>query len=119
VRNHAKLTYNAVAAWMDGHGPLPEAAVKVQGMDAQLRLQDTVAGRLRELRHQKGALDFASLEARPVFKEDAVVGMRAEKPNRANRLIEEFMIAGNGVAARFLEAKGRPSLRRVVRSPER
>jgi len=119
VRNHAKLTYNAVAAWMDGHGPLPEAAARVQGMDAQLRLQDAVAGRLRELRHQKGALDFASLEARPVFKEDAIVGMRAEKPNRAKRLIEEFMIAGNGVAARFLEAKGRPSLRRVVRSPER
>ncbi|HEX7505984.1 MAG TPA: ribonuclease catalytic domain-containing protein, partial [Polyangia bacterium] len=94
VRNHAKLTYNAVADWLDGHGPLPEAAASVQGMDAQIRLQDVVAGRLRGLRHQKGALDFASLEARPVFKDDAVVGMRAEKPNRAKRLIEEFMIAG-------------------------
>ena len=119
VRNHAKLTYNAVAAWLDGHGPLPTAAVAVPGMDAQLRLQDRAARRLREMRHQKGALDFASLEARPVFRDDAVVGMRAEKPNCAKRLIEEFMIAGNGVAARLLEAKGRPSLRRVVRSPER
>jgi exoribonuclease-2 len=119
VRNHAKLTYNAVAAWLDGQGPLPEAAAAVQGMDAQLRLQDAVAVRLRELRYQKGALDFASLETRPVFKDDAIVGMHAEQPNRAKRLIEEFMIAGNGVAARFLEAKGRPSLRRVVRSPER
>jgi VacB/RNase II family 3'-5' exoribonuclease len=119
VRNHSKMTYNAVAAWLDGQGPLPQAAASVSGMDAQLRLQDTVARRLRELRHQKGALDFTSLEARPVFKGDAVVGMHAEKPNRAKRLIEEFMIAGNGVAARFLEAKGRPSLRRVVRSPER
>jgi len=119
VRNHAKLAYNAVAAWMDGHGPLPEAAATVPGMDAQLRLQDAIAGRLRELRHQHGALDFASLEARPVFRDDAVVGMHAEQPNRATRLIEEFMIASNGVAARFLEGKGRPSLRRVVRSPER
>ena len=119
VRNHSKLTYNAVAAWLDGNAPLPEAAASVVGMDAQLRLQDAVAERLRELRHQKGALDFASLEARPVFKDDAVVGMQAEKPNRAKKLIEEFMIAGNGVAARFLEAKGRPALRRVVRSPER
>ncbi len=119
VRNHSKLTYDAVAAWLDGNGPLPEAAASVVGMDAQLRLQDAVAKRLRELRHQKGALDFASLEARPVFKDDAVVGMHAEKPNRAKKLIEEFMIAGNGVAARFLEAKGRPALRRVVRSPER
>jgi exoribonuclease-2 len=98
---------------------LPEAAATVPGMDAQLRLQDAIAGRLRELRHQHGALDFASLEARPVFRDDAVVGMHAEQPNRATRLIEEFMIASNGVAARFLEGKGRPSLRRVVRSPER
>jgi len=119
VRNHAKLTYNAVADWLDGRGALPQAAASVQGMDAQIRLQETVACRLRDLRHQKGALDFASLEARPVFKDDAVVGMHAEKPNRAKRLIEEFMIAGNGVVARFLAAKGRPALRRVVRSPER
>jgi VacB/RNase II family 3'-5' exoribonuclease len=119
VRNHAKLAYNAVAAWLDGQGPLPEAAAAVPGMDAQLHLQDAVAGRLRELRYQTGALDFASLEARPVFKDDAVVGMHAEKPNRAKRLIEEFMLAGNGVVARFLEAKRRPALRRVVRSPER
>ena len=119
VRNHAKLTYNAVGEWLDGQGSPPEAAALVPGMDAQIRLQDAVAGRLRQLRHEKGALDFASLEARPVFKDDTVVGMYAEKPNRAKRLIEEFMIAGNGVVARFLEAKGRPSLRRVVRSPER
>ena len=119
VRNHSKLTYDAVAAWLDGNASLPEAAASVVSMDAQLRLQDAVARRLRELRQQKGALDFASLEARPVFKDDAVVGMQAEKPNRAKKLIEEFMIAGNGVAARFLEAKGRPALRRVVRSPER
>jgi len=119
VRNHARLSYDSLAAWLDGHGALPEAATSVQGMDVQIRLQDSVACRLRELRHQKGALDFASIEARPVFRDDAVVGMHAEKPNRAKRLIEEFMIASNGVAARFLEAKGRPSLRRVVRSPER
>jgi exoribonuclease R len=28
------------------------------------------------------------------------------------------MIAANGVTARFLEAKGRPSLRRVLRTPK-
>jgi exoribonuclease-2 len=119
VRNDSKLTYNAVAAWLDGQGPLPEAAASVTGMDAQLRLQDAVAERLRQLRHEKGALDFASLESRPVFSDDMIVGMHAERRNRAKGLIEEFMIAGNGVVARFLEAKGRPSLRRVVRSPER
>jgi exoribonuclease-2 len=119
VRNRAKLAYNAVAAWLDGQGALPDAAAAVAGMDNQLRTQDEVAARLRRLRHQKGALDLESLEARPIFREDAVVGLHAELPNRAKWLIEEFMIAANGVVARFLEAKSRPSLRRVVRSPER
>jgi len=119
VRNRAKLAYNAVAAWLDETGPLPEAAGAVSGMDGQLRMQDDVAARLRRLRHEKGALDLESIESRPVFRDDEVVGLRAEKSNRAKSLIEEFMIAANGVVARFLEAKARPSLRRVVRSPER
>jgi exoribonuclease-2 len=88
-------------------------------MEAQLRLQDEVADKLRRLRHQRGALDLMSLQARPVFHGDAVVGLRADRSNRAKWIIEELMIAGNGVVARFLDAKARPSLRRVVRSPER
>jgi exoribonuclease-2 len=119
VRNQAKLAYNAVAAWLDGQGPLPAPAAQVKGMDGQLRMQDEVATRLRKLRHALGALDLQSLEARPVFEGDAVVGLHEEKPNRAKHLIEDFMIAANGVVARFLEKHGRPSLRRVVRSPER
>jgi exoribonuclease II len=119
VRSYAKLAYRGVADWLDGEGALPEAAAASPGMDAQLRLQDLVASRLRQLRHERGALDLASLEARPVFHDDAVVGLRVEKPNRAKWLVEEFMIASNGVVARFLEAKKRPAMRRVVKSPER
>jgi exoribonuclease-2 len=119
VRNRAKLAYNAVAAWLDGQAPLPEPAARVKGIDQQLRIQDEVAARLRRLRHQQGALDLQSLESRPVFRGDAVVGLQGEEPNRAKQLIEDFMIAANGVVARFLEGKARPSLRRVIRSPER
>jgi exoribonuclease-2 len=88
-------------------------------MDGQLRLQEGVAQVLRHRRHQEGALDLESIEARPIFHDDMVVGLKAEKPNRAKWMIEEFMIAANGVVARFLEKNQRPSLRRVVRSPER
>jgi exoribonuclease-2 len=119
VRNRAKLAYNAVAAWLDGQGPLPAPAARVRGMDLQLRMQDEAAARLRRLRHQQGALDLQSLETRPVFGGDTVVGLQADEPNRATQLIEDFMIAANGVVARYLESKARPSLRRVVRSPER
>jgi exoribonuclease-2 len=119
VRNYAKLTYDEVGAWLDGSGPLPVVAASVPDMDVQLRLQDSVAARLRKQRHERGALDFSSREARPVFRDGVVVGMKAEKPNRAKELIEELMIASNGIAARFMDAKSRPALRRVVRSPER
>lgn len=119
VRNHAKLAYNAVAAWLTGVGELPEAAARVPGMDAQLRLQDHAAEALRDARARRGALHFQSLEARVVFQDEQVVGLEPDAPNRAKGLIEELMVAANGVVARWLAAARRPSLRRVVRSPER
>ena len=119
VHNQAKLTYDATAAWLEGQGPLPQAAARVPGLDAQLKLQDQAASRLRRLRHERGALDLQSLESRAVFSGDAVVGLHVDKPNRAKHLIEEFMVAANGVVARFLVDRARPSLGRVVRSPER
>jgi exoribonuclease II len=119
VRNQAKLAYNAVAAWLDGEGPLPAAAAAVRGLDDNLRLQDRVAHDLRRERHEHGALDLQTIEARPVFAGENVTELRAELPNRAKQLIEDFMIAANGATARFLAERDIASLRRVVRSPER
>ena len=42
-----------------------------------------------------------------------------EKKNRATEIIEDFMIAANGVTARYLSSRKFPSLRRVVRTPKR
>ena len=39
--------------------------------------------------------------------------------NRARDLIEDFMIAANTATAEFLAARRSPSIRRVVRTPER
>ena len=119
VHNHAKLAYNAVAAWLDGKGPMPEALAAVPGLEKQIRVQEQTAVRLKTLRHKKGALDFQSLESRPVFQGEKVVALQALSSNRATSLIEELMIAANGVSARFLDAKRSPILRRVVRSPDR
>ena len=55
----------------------------------------------------------------PLFDGDQIVDLEVEAKNRARELIEDFMIAANGVTARFLAGKGIASLRRVVRSPER
>lgn len=119
VRNRAKLAYNSVAAWLEGQGPLPDAAARVRGLDQLLRLQDRAARMLDQVRHEAGALDFETAEVRHVFDGDALTDLRAERPNRAKSLIANFMIAANGVTAKFLDAHGFPSLRRVVRSPDR
>jgi VacB/RNase II family 3'-5' exoribonuclease len=118
VHSHAKLAYDAVAAWLEGGEP-PEALARVPGLEAQLRAQDAAAQRLRRRRFEEGALQLETVEARPVFDGDRVVGLRPQEQNRARQLIEELMIASNGVSAQFLEGKGLPGLRRVVRSPER
>ncbi len=119
VRNKAKLAYNSVGAWLEQRGPLPAAAAAVAGMDAQLVLQDQVAQALSALRHEHGALDFETIELRPTFDGDAVTGLEHDTPNRAKSLIENLMIAANGAGARFLASRGFPSIRRVVKAPER
>ena len=118
VHNHAKLAYNSVAAWLDG-GEQPERLAGVEGLAENLRLQDAAADRLRAHRQERGALDLETIEARPVVRDGQVVELRQERRNNARMLIEDFMIAANGVTARFLREHDVPSIRRVVRSPER
>jgi exoribonuclease-2 len=119
VNNKAKLAYNAVGAWLAGEGPLPPAAAAVPGIDEQLRMQDRVAQALDAVRVEHGALGFETIEVENVFDGDTLHEVRSQKPNRAKSLIANLMIAANGVTARFLDGKGFPSLRRVVKSPER
>jgi VacB/RNase II family 3'-5' exoribonuclease len=119
VRNQAKLAYNSVAAWLEGKGPMPEAVAAVPGLFDNLRLQDRVAQQLKALRHEHGALDLQTLEARPVIVGDKIQDLQVDGRNRAKEIIEDFMIAANGVTARFLHGKKVASLRRMVRSPKR
>ena len=119
VRNHAKLAYSSVGTWLEGKGPLPEAVAVVPGLAENLRIQDRVAQQLKALRHEHGALDLQTLEARPVFAGEEIQDLRVDERNRAKEIIEDLMIAANGVIARFLHGKKVPSLRRLVRSPKR
>ena len=119
VHSQAKLAYNSVAAWLEGTGPVPEAIAAVAGLAENLRLQDQVAQSMKNYRHARGALSLETIEAQPVFEGDLVSGIEVEEKNRAKTIIEDLMIAANGVAARFLDTKGSPSIRRVVRTPKR
>ena len=119
VHNQAKLAYNSVAAWLEKEGPVPERIAIVTGLDEQIRIQDRTAQRLRDVRHRQGALSLETIEAIPVFDGDRLIDLKIDRGNRAKELIEDLMVAANGVTANYLATRGLPSLRRVLRQPER
>ncbi len=116
VRNKAQLTYHAVGAWLEGTGPAPPKVSASSELQAQLKLQDNVAQALKKLRFEHGALNLDTNEALPLVLNEQVVDVVNQGKNRATELIEDFMIAANGVVARLLEKVS--SLRRIVRTPD-
>lgn len=119
VRNQAQLDYETIGAWLEGGEPVPPKVAAVAGLEDQLRLQDRLAARLAELRRQKGALDFETVEASPVKRADAVIGLTVRPKNRARTLIENFMVTANEAMAAYLHDRGLPAIQRVVKTPER
>jgi exoribonuclease-2 len=117
VRNKAQLQYNSLGAWLEGKAPAPAKVVASGDLQAQLKLQDEVAQKLKSQRFQHGALTLQSDELQPLMLNDQVVGVVNQQKNHATELIEDFMVAANGVVARLLEKVS--SLRRIVRTPER
>ena len=120
VRNRAKMDYDSAGAWLEGRGDAPEPVKKLEGLEAQLKLQDEVATALHELRRRSGALELEREELVPVLDEQGrVIRLDERQHNRAQTIIESLMVAANTSMAELLEEKGVPSLRRVVRAPER
>jgi len=119
VHSHAKLAYNSLAAWLEKTGPMPQSVAAVPGLAENLSLQDKVAQCLKNHRHALGALSLQTIEARPLFEGDSIRSLELTAKNRATELIEDFMIAANGVTVRFLTSHGFPSIRRVVHTPKR
>ena len=119
VRNQAKLAYPSLGAWLEGEGPMPPGIAEVQDLETNLRQQDVAAQALKKRRHEMGALTLRTIEARPVFEDDTLRDLAEQQVNRATELIEDLMVASNGVVARFLSDRGFSSLRRVVRVPQK
>jgi VacB/RNase II family 3'-5' exoribonuclease len=114
VRNQAQLQYNSVGAWLEGKAAAPPKVAASPDLQAQLQLQSEVAQKLRSRRYENGALDLQTDEVYPLVLDAQVVN---QQKNHATELIEDFMIAANGVVARMLEKVS--SLRRIVKQPER
>jgi exoribonuclease II len=125
VRNQSQLTYHAVGAWLENQPPdnSPASSRTLQKirsnpqLQEQLRGQHKLAQALREKRLECGALTFETIEVRPE-PSDGGWELKAARHNAATRLIEDFMIAANQAVVAFLQSKGFPSIRRVVRTPK-
>jgi len=119
VRNQAQLTYHAIGPWLEGSAPAPAKVNASEGLQAQLKLQDEAARDLLEERHRMGALSVDRAESEAVMTDGKIQGLVERRKNRASELIENFMVAANGVMARAQTRAGIASIRRVVRTPER
>ncbi len=117
VRNKAQLQYNSLGAWLEGSAPAPPKVSASSDLQAQLKLQDEVAQKLKDQRFEHGALTLQSDELTALMVNGQVVDVVPQQKNRATELIEDFMIAANGVVARLLANVS--SIRRIVRTPKR
>src|ERR1700733_15197738 len=111
VNNKAQLAYNSVGAWLQGSAAPPPKIAASADLTAQLKLQDTAAQRMVGNRFQHGALDLETVETQPILQGDKPVGIVQLNKNRATSVIEEFMVAANGVAARTFQDAGVASIR--------
>ena len=119
VHSQAKLSYESVGEWLDGKAELPPKIAAIPGLEDQIKLQFEIANRLGELRKQQGALELATIQANPVVDDEGkVTDLAVVEQNGARDLIANFMITANVAMAKFLEAAGRSSIRRTVRTPK-
>jgi VacB/RNase II family 3'-5' exoribonuclease len=118
VRNKAQLAYSSTGAWLDGKAAAPAKVAASPELQAQLKLQNEIAQQLRAERYRRGALNIETLETQAVVHDDGIE-LQTPGQNSATELIEDFMIAANGVVARTLLEKKIPSIRRIVKTPKR
>jgi exoribonuclease-2 len=144
VRNRAQLAYSRVGPWLENTAggvadddvlslrsdsarehAADESMTSVVGalsanwLVEQLKMQDEAAQALHTARVKKGALEFHKSEADPVVVDGRVISVQEAIQNRAMNLIEDLMVAANGVMARALRKGGRSGLQRVVKVPVR
>jgi VacB/RNase II family 3'-5' exoribonuclease len=117
IRNKAKLIYEEIGNWIEGKTDVPASVVSVPGLKEQLELQDEAAERLSKFRIEQGALEFETIEAKPVIRDEKVVDLLVQEKNRARSIIENFMVAANVIMSRFLKDAGVPMIQRVVAVP--
>lgn len=120
IHNHAKMAYESVNEWLtDGPGAKPPQ-LNNPVFAEQIRLQDEASQRIAANFYAKGSLDIESQEVKAQTNEKGnVVGMKVDQQSRAKDLVKYGMMAANMASMQVLEAANMPTLRRIVKTPEK
>jgi len=116
MRSHARLTYNKVSEMLEHD----HTKLKKKYKDVLPHLEEMYAlyKAMRGQREVRGAMDFDTQDTQIIFGEDRKIEkIIPTQRNDAHKLIEEFMIAANSAAARYLNRKKMPRLLRIHEGP--
>ena len=115
MNSHARLTYTKVAKILEGDEELrTRYSTLVPHLEDLYKLYQALFG----ARHQRGAIDFETIETKFIF--NAMGRIERIEPvvrNDAHKIIEECMILANIAAANFMEKHKEPALYRIHATP--
>lgn len=115
MNSHARLTYTKVAKILDGDEALRQ---RYAGLVPHLEELHTMYKSLLAARHQRGAIDFETIESKFIFNElGRIERIEPVERNDAHKIIEECMILANIAAANFMERHQEPALYRIHAGP--
>lgn len=112
IHSRRRLTYPQVDGLFAG-GTLDDVA-----LEADLDVLRTLAARLRTRRMARGALGIETAEPSFRFEGERLLGVEMEGQTEAHGLVEECMIAANEAVARYMIARGRPTIFRRHEDPQ-
>ncbi len=116
IKTARRLTYNQVHAFFEKD---PATQKDLAFLSEPLTLALSLFEKMEKKRKERGVLDFQLPEAKIELDESAMpVGVTKATRYESHKLIEEFMIAANGVVAKALRQSNTLSLYRVHESPE-
>ncbi len=99
IISQARLTYTQVQSFFSDSDDLPRTAVG-DSFAPMLSDMRELARVLRELRHERGALNFDFSEPQlQLDKQGRPIGIVLNKPTEATQLIEQFMLEANETTA--------------------
>ncbi len=97
---------------------MPAPMARTEGVAENVRIHDEAAQRIKARRRRNGSLTLESQEARARQEAGRLVDIEVHQQNRGTEIIENLMVATNGVTSRTLKDRGFPTLQRIVREPK-